>query len=433
MRWTISVDGGPKRVNHAACAIGNKIYSFGGYCSGENPSRTAPLDVHMFDPETMKWTRLFGEEPDLRVPHKSVSSESSVFEEEVDWDHDMSYEDDETQDDYDWRYNPLSDEINAEFDVVNTFKELPFMRYGHTVVCYNGKGYIWGGRNDEHGASQRLYEYDPEENNFHPVDSVNEAPPARDGHTAVVHGHEMIIFGGFEEDNQRFSQECYSYNFLSREWKLLKTKNTPPQYRDFHAACVMDNKMYVFGGRCDERGQYHSNADYYDDVLRYLDLETLEWIQPEVKGELPMGRRSNAMWTHNGMLYMFGGYNSRVDQHYGDLRRFDPKTGEWHKLLFPGLRPTPRRRHCSVMVDDKLYLFGGTMPHPNKKNGGLLDLGDLYVLEYGNVLTSICFDSLAWNGYMDLMLEHLPTTVIESLRPNLTDKRYQNMTPNNPY
>lgn len=35
------------------------------------------------------------------------------------------------------------------------------MRYGHTVVAYNGRAYIWGGRSDEFGASKRLYEYNP--------------------------------------------------------------------------------------------------------------------------------------------------------------------------------------------------------------------------------------------------------------------------------
>ncbi|CAD5232183.1 unnamed protein product [Bursaphelenchus xylophilus] len=425
MRWTVSVGGGPKRVNHAACAIGTKIYSFGGYCSGETPTRTAPLDVHMFDTETMKWTRVFGEEPEVRYSSKSLSSEVSIFEDEVDWDTDMSYEEDMTQGDYDWHYNPLLNDGLAIVDDSNDFQDVPFMRYGHTAVAYNGKAYIWGGRNDEYGASQRLYEYDPEKNSWQSIPPANGAPPARDGHTAVIYGHEMIIFGGFEEENQRFSQECYSYNFVTREWKLIKTTKTPPQYRDFHAACIFEDKMYVFGGRCDERGQYHSNADFYDDVLRYLDLKTLEWIEPVVEGDLPEGRRSNAMWVQNGMLYMFGGYNSKSDEHYGDLRRFNPKTGEWKRLSLPGDGPSARRRQCSVMVGEKMYLFGGTMPHPIKKNGGLLDLGDLFVLDYGNVLTSICLDVLDKNGLLEMATRVLPQSVLEDLRPNLYCRNFR--------
>lgn len=48
MRWTIHLEGGPRRVNHAAVAIGKRIYSFGGYCSDElNPKE--PIDVHVLN------------------------------------------------------------------------------------------------------------------------------------------------------------------------------------------------------------------------------------------------------------------------------------------------------------------------------------------------------------------------------------------------
>lgn len=38
---------------------------------------------------------------------------------------------------------------------------VPYQRYGHTVVAYNGKAYLWGGRNDEYGACSRMHVYDP--------------------------------------------------------------------------------------------------------------------------------------------------------------------------------------------------------------------------------------------------------------------------------
>ena len=43
------LEGGPRRVNHAAVAIGDKIYSFGGYCTGEDYETTRPIDVHVLD------------------------------------------------------------------------------------------------------------------------------------------------------------------------------------------------------------------------------------------------------------------------------------------------------------------------------------------------------------------------------------------------
>ena len=46
-RWTVHLEGGPRRVNHAAVAIDDWIYSFGGYCTGEDYDTTRPMDVHV--------------------------------------------------------------------------------------------------------------------------------------------------------------------------------------------------------------------------------------------------------------------------------------------------------------------------------------------------------------------------------------------------
>ncbi|NP_001232119.1 kelch domain-containing protein 3 [Taeniopygia guttata] len=42
LRWAVHLEGGPRRVNHAAVAVGHKVYSFGGYCSGEDYETLQP-------------------------------------------------------------------------------------------------------------------------------------------------------------------------------------------------------------------------------------------------------------------------------------------------------------------------------------------------------------------------------------------------------
>lgn len=49
MSWIVSLEGGPRRVNHAAVAIGDKIYSFGGFETGENYEIHRPIDVHVLN------------------------------------------------------------------------------------------------------------------------------------------------------------------------------------------------------------------------------------------------------------------------------------------------------------------------------------------------------------------------------------------------
>ncbi|CDR00736.1 unnamed protein product [Oncorhynchus mykiss] len=48
-RWTTHLDGGPRRVNHAAVSMGHKVYSFGGYCSGDDYETLRQIDVHVFN------------------------------------------------------------------------------------------------------------------------------------------------------------------------------------------------------------------------------------------------------------------------------------------------------------------------------------------------------------------------------------------------
>ena len=50
-RWVISLDGGPRRVNHASVIIDTYIYMFGGYCmhEHENYDDTQPIDVHVLN------------------------------------------------------------------------------------------------------------------------------------------------------------------------------------------------------------------------------------------------------------------------------------------------------------------------------------------------------------------------------------------------
>lgn len=124
----------------------------------------------------------------------------------------------------------------------------------------------------------------------------------------------MYIFGGFEEKHQRFSQETYVFNFDTQVWQRLKTevffrtrfdlkkfiflfflKGALPPHRDFHAACVLNEHMYIFGGRSDVQGQYHSDQDFYCGKLYALNLTTNEWTQVKTFDEGPTGRRSHSI------------------------------------------------------------------------------------------------------------------------------------------
>lgn len=63
--WLLSI--GPRRVNHASVAIDDFIYSFGGYCSGEDYRSSRPMDVHVLNTSDLRW-KLLPIDKDLKYP-----------------------------------------------------------------------------------------------------------------------------------------------------------------------------------------------------------------------------------------------------------------------------------------------------------------------------------------------------------------------------
>jgi len=404
LRWTIRLEGGPRRVNHAAVAIGDKIYSFGGYCTGEDYETTRPIDVHVLDAITYRWN----------IVHASR--------------HDGAWQ-----------------------------QTIPYQRYGHTCVAWDDKAFIWGGRNDRDGACNVLFCFDPATKTWTRPIVVGPVPGARDGHSACVIGDAMYVFGGYEEDEDRFSNEVHRFSFLTLTWSHIAVSGSPASWRDFHSASAVGGRyMIVFGGRSDYGAPFHTNHEFYCRRVHVFDTQTKQWSQPHVLGEGPAGRRSHSAFVHKDLVYIFGGYNGLEDKHFADLWCLDPYTFVWNKLTPRGgggssissptttsartpivgppaapagnadggeadaviapvndlvdanngggvvvaAAPTPahrapcaRRRQCCCVVKDTVILFGGTSPAVEQVEDSefnLMDHSDLYVLDFYPSLKTLC-------------------------------------------
>ncbi|CAG5114765.1 unnamed protein product, partial [Candidula unifasciata] len=342
--WTVRLEGGPKRVNHAAVAIYNRIFSFGGYCTGEDYEMTRPMDVHVLNTVTLRWTLL---------PLPSTAK-----------------------------------------DISNT----PFQRYGHTAVEYENNAYIWGGRNDSVGACNTLFRFNGADFKWDRPAVSGLVPEARDGHSACVVNHNMYIYAGYEEFTDRFSNDVHCLNLQTFAWTEIIVRGKPARWRDFHTATAIGNIMYVFGGRGDVCGDRFTNNEFYCSKVRAFDTSCNTWLPPSLFPQAaPEGRRSHSAFEYRGLIYVFGGYNGRLECHYNDLHQLDPTTMMWCKLSVPGICPTPRRRQCACVVGSKVYFFGGTSPRdvserlnsPQQSESNLIDRSDLYILDLEPTLKTL--------------------------------------------
>lgn len=79
----------------------------------------------------------------------------------------------------------------------------------------------------------------------------NPAPIEREGHTAVVIGRRMIVFGGTwvdEDDQSRYLNDVHVLDAARNWWSQPDTLGAPPIEREGHTASAVGRLMYVFGG-----------------------------------------------------------------------------------------------------------------------------------------------------------------------------------------
>ena len=55
-----------------------------------------------------------------------------------------------------------------------------------------------------------------------------------------------------------------------RKWSIVQTKGTRPGARDGHSACVINKKIYIFGG-------YEEELDRFSDDIHTFCFETNMW------------------------------------------------------------------------------------------------------------------------------------------------------------
>ncbi|XP_074032242.1 kelch domain-containing protein 3-like [Leptinotarsa decemlineata] len=349
MRWTLALDIGPMKVNHASVAVGNKIYTFGGIRTGEF-SEQYSMDISVMDTETLRWTR-----------------------------------------------HPVSDLPYFENNI------FPYNRYRHTAIVYGDKVYIWGGRNNQASCS-KLFCFDTNLHCWTTPKTTGNHPRPRDGHSASLWKNHMIIFGGFEEEFNNFTGSIYSLDLERMHWSCMQINGPQPNLRDYHTTVVIDDKIYMFGGR-----KVEMQSPVFIGRLRLVYCNTvwcldpqastsLCWQECKVTGDKPIGRRSHSSFVYNNKMYIFGGYNCTRGRHYNDMHEFDPKTMVWRELHFEGEIPGERKEQTCVVVGDRLFLFGGSGPEvagvydfrEQLMDNTFVDYGDTFVLDFKPSLKTLC-------------------------------------------
>ncbi len=84
---------------------------------------------------------------------------------------------------------------------------------------------------------------------FEGINARGDIPSPRDEHTALIYDSSMVVFGGFELSGERVN-EIYRYHFRENKWeKVLVMGGDVPTARAGHSAVMAGDSMFVFGGK----------------------------------------------------------------------------------------------------------------------------------------------------------------------------------------
>jgi hypothetical protein len=151
------------------------------------------------------------------------------------------------------RYNPSTDSWTA-----TTTTNAPTARQSHTAVSTGSEMIVWGG-----GDSSNLFNtggrYDSGTDSW-TATSTTSAPDARVGHTAVWTDSEMIVWGGGDSEGEELNTGG-RYDLSTDSWTTTNIINAP-RGRVGHTAVWTGSEMIVWGG-IDGRSEYPKTGGRY--------------------------------------------------------------------------------------------------------------------------------------------------------------------------
>uniref|UniRef100_A0A452J0L2 BTB domain-containing protein n=1 Tax=Gopherus agassizii TaxID=38772 RepID=A0A452J0L2_9SAUR len=150
------------------------------------------------------------------------------------------------------------------------------------------------------------------------IEQSGEIPPSCCNFPVAVCKDKMFVFSG--QSGAKITNNLFQFEFKEKIWTRIPTEHLlrgsppPPQRRYGHTMVAFDRHLYVFGGAADNT--LPNELHCYD-----VDSQTWEVIQPSPDSELPSGRLFHAAAVISDAMYIFGG---TVDNNIrsGEMYRF---------------------------------------------------------------------------------------------------------------
>uniref|UniRef100_A0A8D0H4Z2 Leucine zipper like post translational regulator 1 n=1 Tax=Sphenodon punctatus TaxID=8508 RepID=A0A8D0H4Z2_SPHPU len=275
---------GARRSKHTVVAYRDAIYVFGG-----DNGKTMLNDLLRFDVKDCSWCRAFttGTPPAPRYHHSAVVYGSSMFV-----------------------FGGYTGDIYSNSNLKNKNDLFEYK-------LATGQWTEWkieGRLNDMWTIGLQ----DRELTCWEEIKQSGEIPHSCCNFPVAVCKEKMFVFSG--QSGAKITNNLFQFEFKEKIWTRIPTEHLlrgsppPPQRRYGHTMVAFDRHLYVFGGAADNT--LPNELHCYD-----VDSQTWEVIQPSPDSELPSGRLFHAAAVISDAMYIFGG---TVDNNIrsGEMYRF---------------------------------------------------------------------------------------------------------------
>ncbi|XP_006811935.1 kelch-like protein 28 [Saccoglossus kowalevskii] len=184
----------------------------------------------------------------------------------------------------------------------------------------------------------------------------------------VVH-HNLYIAGGqyYGSNKWQTRNYVYKYDASTNKWQSLAAMKVE---RSYFGLVNLDGFIYAIGG-LGKDGQP-------TDVVERYNIATNKW---QIISALQSPRYDMAIAVFAGKIVIIGGQSSKTDStEVLDVEVFDPKRNQWEVKSKP---LTCRNQGSTIVVDDTLYVAGGSQESSNDSATGKVELCNL-VEEYNS-------------------------------------------------
>jgi len=225
-------------------------------------------------------------------------------------------------------------------------------RESHTAIWTGSEMIVWGGFFNPSNFTDYFVtvagRYNPATDTWHLTSTVN-APTWRERHTAVWTGSEMIVWGGYGGTTGTVNTGA-RYNPATDTWTPTSTTNAPA-HRSRHVAVWTGSRMLVWGGRTGDSDNTTVNTGgSYDPVSN-------SWTAITTSNAPAPREYFTGVWTGTEMI-VWGGYNGVAGTSVNTGGRYNPQSNTWQTTNTSGAL-AKRYAHDAVWTGTRMLVWGG--------------------------------------------------------------------------